>query len=215
VVGVVFGVLAVAAGFTVVQTCAMSLLVFTGASQFAAVSVIAAGGTAVAAAGSALLLAGRNALYGPVVAPWLHGDSIPVRAAAAQLIIDESTAIGAAQTAGQRRRGFLSAGLSVYVMWNLGTLIGAVGGDLLGDLDAWGLDAAFPAAFVALLIPHLQRRTGRIAAAVGAGVAAVSVPLVPAGVPVLLAVLGAFVGAIVAGRSASPLAADTSAGPHP
>lgn len=201
VVGLAFGVLARAEGLTVAQACAMSLLVFTGASQLAAVSVIGAGGSAVAAAASALLLAGRNALYGPVVAPWLTRDRRSTRAVAAQLIIDESAGVGAAQGSDRlRRRGFWAAGAGVYVCWNLGTLAGAVAGGALGDLDRWGLDAAFPAAFVALLAPHLRRPSGRTAALVAGAVAIVAVPIVPTGLPVVLGAVGAAAGAAHAAR---------------
>lgn len=207
VVGAVFGVLARGAGLGVVETCTMSLLVFTGASQLTAVSVVASGGAAIAAAASALLLAGRNALYGAVVAPWLEQDGRIARLVATQLVIDESTGIGAAQADPRaRRRGFWAAGASVYVFWNLGTLLGALAGSGLGERDvrAWGLDAAFPAAFVALLIPHLRTRSGRAATLVGTAVAAVAVSFLPAGVPVLVASVGAAVGAVVAHREGRP-----------
>jgi len=202
VVGLAFGVLARAEGLSVAQACAMSLLVFTGASQLAAVSIVGAGGSALAASVSALLLAGRNALYGPVVAPWLAGDRRATRAVAAQLIIDESAGVGAAQPdPTRRRRGFWAAGLGVYVCWNLGTAVGAIAGGALGDLDAWGLDAAFPAAFVALLAPHLQRPSGRTAAAVAGVVATASLALVPTGLPVVLGAVGAAAGALHAART--------------
>ena len=130
VVGVVFGVLARSAGLSVAQACAMSLLVFTGASQFAAVGIVGAGGSGAAAIGSALLLAARNTLYGPVVERWFRRDRVVVRAALAQVVIDESTGVGAAQsTDADRRRGFIATGIGVYVLWNLGTLVGAVAGE--------------------------------------------------------------------------------------
>ena len=206
VVGVAFGVLARATGLSVAKTCAMSLLVFTGASQFAAVGVIGAGGTGLAALGSALLLASRNTLYGPVVAQWFGRDPLPRRAVLAQLIIDESTGIGSAQPDhASRRVGFIAGGLGVYIFWNLGTLAGALLGDVVGSVEAWGLDAAFPAAFVALLWPHLEHRPGRVAALVGGVITLVTVPVLPVGVhlgsvadavlrvgvPILLASLGA------------------------
>jgi len=188
VVGVVFGVLARASGLSVEKACAMSLLVFTGASQLAAVSVIAAGGTAIAAVASAMLLAVRNALYGPVVAHWFGRDSLPTRLAVTQVIIDESAGVGAAQPdPTDARRGFLAAGLGVYVCWNLGTLVGALAGDLVGDPTRWGLDAAFPAAFVALLAPHVTNRPGRVAAIVAAAVTVATAPWLPAGAPILIA----------------------------
>jgi len=190
-VGVAFGVLAEAEGLSVAKACALSLLVFTGASQFAAVSVLGAGGTLGAALGSALLLSVRNGLYGPVVARWFGGDPPLRKAGVAQIIIDESTAVGAAQpTVEESRKGFLAGGLGVYVAWNLGTLLGALGGSALGDTDRWGLDAAFPAAFVALLAPHVRTRPGQVAAVAAAAICVATVPGLPAGIPVLLGAIG-------------------------
>jgi 4-azaleucine resistance transporter AzlC len=188
--GVSFGVLAVAAGLSVPQTCAMSLFVFTGASQFAAVGVLAAGGGALAALAPALLLGARNAVYGMVVAPVLRGRVL-ARAAQAHLVIDESTAMARAQDdPALARRAFLATGLSVFVLWNLGTAAGALAGGGLGDPRALGLDAMFPAAFLALLAPQLRRRGAPPAALIGAAIAVALVPVAPAGVPILAAALG-------------------------
>jgi 4-azaleucine resistance transporter AzlC len=188
--GVSFGVLAVAAGLSVPQACAMSLLMFTGASQFAAIGVLAAGGGALAAAAPALLLAARNAVYGMVVAPVLRGRTL-ARAAQAHLVIDESTAMARAQDdPALARRAFLATGLSVFVLWNLGTAAGALAGGGLGDPRALGFDAMFPAAFLALLAPQLRRRGAPVAAAAGAAVAVALVPVAPAGVPILAAAFG-------------------------
>lgn len=200
-VGIVFGVLARSSGLSVAKTCAMSLLVFTGASQLAAVGVIGSGGSSAAALGSALLLAARNTLYGPVVAPWFADRSRATRAGVAQIIIDESTGMGAAQdTPSERRTGFLAAGLGTYVAWNSGTLLGAVAGDLIGDLQKWGLDAAFPAVYVAMLAPHLRSRPGRFGALIAGAVAVATVPLLPIGVPILVSTVGAVAGAALAHR---------------
>jgi 4-azaleucine resistance transporter AzlC len=156
-----FGVLAVQAGLTTAQTCVMSLLVFTGASQFAAVGVISSGGSPYAALGSALLLAARNAVYGLAMSQVLPEGRVR-RLVAAQFVIDESTAMALAQREPRRRiEAFWATGLGIYVFWNLGTLIGAVVGDRLSDPAALGLDAAFPAGFVALLVPHLRKPGGR------------------------------------------------------
>ena len=188
--GVSFGVLATTAGLTVAQACAMSLLVFTGASQFAAVGVIAAGGSLGSAFGSALLLAARNAAYGVAMAPTMAGRSLGRRLLSAQIVIDESTAIATAQPGRvAREHAFWATGLAVFVCWNAGTALGAVAGDAIGDPEALGLDAAFPAGFVALVMPHLRSRRGRVAAAGGALVALVLVPLAPAGVPIVAAAL--------------------------
>jgi 4-azaleucine resistance transporter AzlC len=192
--GISFGVLASASGLSVAKACALSLLVFTGASQFAAVSVIGRGGSSAAAVGSALLLAARNGVYGLTMARILE-RGLGRRALASQLVIDESTAMATAQAdVPNARRAFWATGLAIYACWNLGTLIGAVGGGAIGHPETLGLDAAFPAGFLALLVPHLKRMDGRLAALVGSGVSLVFIPFVPVGVPILLAVVGALAG---------------------
>ena len=188
--GVTFGVLAVSAGLTALQAQAMSLFVFTGASQFAAVGVIDSGGTPAAALGSALLLAARNGMYGLALSTTVKGGRLR-RLLAAQLVIDESAAMASAQPdPAQAERAFFLTGLSVFFFWNLGTLLGAVGGNAIGDPETYGLDAAFPAGFVALMAPHLRKRPGLIAAVVGGLIALVTIPLLPAGAPILVASLG-------------------------
>lgn len=192
--GVSFGLFAVTAGLSPAKACAMSLLVFTGASQFAAVGVVAAGGSPLAAIGSALLLAARNGVYGLSLASTI-GGRLPRRLLAAQLVIDESTALAKAQPdRGTQERAFWSAGLGVFLFWNIGTLIGALGGNLIGDPKAWGLDVAFPAAFVALMPPHLAKVGGKQAALLGGALALVLSPILPAGVPILVAALACLVG---------------------
>jgi len=195
-----YGVLAVAGGLSVAQTCVMSVLVFTGASQFAVVGVLGAGGSTAAALAPALLLAARNGLYGLSLVPVLRGGRVR-RAAEAQLIIDESTAMARAQDdPAAAHRAFLLTGLSVFVCWNAGTLAGALAGEGLGDPQALGLDAMFPAAFLALLAPQLRRPGAPAAAVAGAVLAVALVPLVPAGVPVLVAVAGVLPGMVVVRR---------------
>jgi predicted branched-subunit amino acid permease len=169
-----------------VQACALSLLVFTGASQFALVGVLGSGGSAVAAVAGALLLGSRNTLYA-VRLSTLVPTRGPRRLAAAQLTIDESTAMATAAPPGLAGLGFWATGLSVYVLWNLATLLGALGAARLGDPAALGLDAAVPAAFLALLAPQLRNGTAARVAVAGALLTLVAVPLTPAGVPVLLA----------------------------
>jgi 4-azaleucine resistance transporter AzlC len=192
--GVSFGVLAVASGLSVAKTSALSLLVFTGASQFAAVGVIGSGGSPFAALGSALLLAARNSAYGLVLAPDLRGP-LWRRLVASQFVLDESTAMAMAQPEPRdRARAFWATGLAVFVCWNIGTLAGAVGAGAIGDPKTFGLDAAFPAGFVVLIAPHLRRLDGRIAAVLGAAIALVLVPIAPPGVPIIAAGLGALVG---------------------
>lgn len=185
-----FGVLAVDAGLSVAQTCAMSALVFTGASQFAVVGVLGAGGGAAAALAPALLLAARNAVYGVALVPVLRGSRAS-RAVQAQLVIDESMAMAQSQEDPHAaRRAFLATGLSVFVFWNLGTLVGALAGGGLGDPRSFGLDAMFPAAFLALLVPQLRRPGVPVAAVAGALIAVVLLPVTPAGLPIIAAVLG-------------------------
>jgi len=184
--GLSFGAAGITAGLSTLQTCALSLLLFTGASQFALVGVLGAGGSAVAAVASALLLGTRNTLYAVRLSS-LVPQAGPRRLVAAQLTIDESTAMAIAAPPGLAATGFWSTGASIYVLWNLATLLGAVGAARLGDPGVLGLDAAVPAAFLALLWPQLRDR-GLVAVAVAGGlIALVAVPFVPAGVPVLLA----------------------------
>jgi len=188
-----FGVTSVSAGASVAQTCAMSLLVFTGASQFSAVSVLGSGGSAASAFGGAALLAARNSVYGLAMAPHLKGR-LGVRLLAAQWTIDESTAMAAAQTDERHRRAaFWITGGSIYLFWNIGTLIGAVLGSAI-DPEVYGLDAAFPAAFVAMLWPLLRERRSAAAAGIGAVLCLVLIPFTPVGVPILAASLGILVG---------------------
>ena len=143
-VGTSFGLFAVTSGLSTPQACALSLLTFTGASQFALVSAVAAGGTPIAAVGSALLLGARNGVYGLAMSRVITG-SLPRRLVAAQLVLDESTALAMAQPErSDQQRAFWSAGISVFVCWNLGTVIGALVGSKIGSPDAWGLDAEFP-----------------------------------------------------------------------
>ncbi|HUO74124.1 MAG TPA: AzlC family ABC transporter permease [Solirubrobacteraceae bacterium] len=196
--GVSFGVLAVAAGLTPTQACVMSMLTFTGASQFACIGVLAAGGSALAAMGPAVMLAVRNAAYGLSLAPILPGR-LRDRALLAQLVIDESTAMARAQDdPAAARLAFLLTGVSVWLCWNVGTLAGALLGGGLGDPRALGLDAMFPAAFLALLAPQLRRPGAPVAAVAGAVIAVAVLPFAPAGVPVIAALAGVVPGVLVA-----------------
>src|SRR3954447_18424219 len=147
--GLSFGALATASGLSVPQACAMSLLIFTGASPFAFVGLI--GGGAAAAVATALLLGARNALYGLRLAPYLRP-----RPLAAHLVIDESAAMAVRDTPDDLRLGFWSAGIAVFAFWNLATLTRALAGNAISDRSAFGLDAAAPAAFLALLAPRLS-----------------------------------------------------------
>src|SRR3954447_25828529 len=180
-----FGVLSVAAGFSVAQTCVMSLVALTGASQFTFVSVMGAGGGAVAALPPALLLAARNGIYALSLGSVLRARGWR-RAVDAHLVIDESTAMAHAQRdAADKRRGFVLTALAIFACWNAGTLAGALAGGVLGDPRSFGLDAIFPAVFLALLVPQLRSGAAVRAALAGAAIAAVLLPVAPAGVPVM------------------------------
>jgi 4-azaleucine resistance transporter AzlC len=191
--GLSFGVLAADSGLGTAKAAVMSLLIFSGGSQFASVSVVVAGGSQAAAVVSGLLLNVRLLAFGISVAPLL-GPGRLRRLFGAQLVVDETTALGTA--VGDRRlarHAFWLTGLAIYVGWNLATVLGAEAGQLFGDPEAIGLDGAFPAVFVALLVPRLRDPASRWAALVGAAVALVLVPVVPPGVPVVAASLGAVV----------------------
>jgi 4-azaleucine resistance transporter AzlC len=185
--GVSFGAVSVAAGLSVPQTCALSLVMFTGASQFAFVGVVAAGGAPLNGALTALMLGTRNTLYGLKLAPLLQLTGWR-RPAAAHLVIDESTAMSVTrETRELARTGFAATGVAVFALWNLFTLIGAVAGNLIGDPRTYGLDAAVGGAFLALLWPRLADSRNRLIAVCAAAVALGVVPITAAGVPVLVA----------------------------
>jgi predicted branched-subunit amino acid permease len=181
-----FGAISTAAGLSVLQTSALSLLMFTGASQFAMVALIGGGGSPLAGAATAVLLGTRNAFYGLRLSRILDRR----RPLAAQFVIDETTAMAvAAESDEAGRLAFWATGIAVFTCWNLGTVIGALGAQAIPDPKTLGLDAAAPAAFVALLAPRMKGRATWTVAATAALVALASVPFVPAGVPVLLAAL--------------------------
>ncbi|MGZ4492721.1 MAG: AzlC family ABC transporter permease [Nocardioidaceae bacterium] len=195
--GISFGAIAVAAGLSVVQTCALSALVFTGASQFALVGVLASGGAPLSGALTALMLGTRNTLYGLRLAPLLDWRGWR-RVGAAQLVIDESTAMSINRgSTTDARTGFLSTGIAVFVLWNLATLGGGLAGRALGDPRTYGLDAAVGGAFLALLWPRLKDRRNQVVAVLGAALALGLVPVTAAGVPVLAAALVALVAGVV------------------
>lgn len=185
--GVSFGALSVAAGLSLAQTVALSLLMFTGGSQFAFIGVVGAGGSGAAAVATAGLLGARNALYGAIMAPLL-GLRGWRRLVAAHVTIDESTAVATAQRHRPTARlAFWWTGLGVLLLWNAATAVGALVGNALGDPSRWGLDAAAAAAFLALLWPRLADRGARLVAACAVVVAITLTPVAPAGVPVLAA----------------------------
>ena len=212
--GISFGALAVALGFSVWQTMVLSLLMFSGASQFAFVGIIGTGG--VAAAGAAIASAGllgiRNGLYALRMSP-LVGPGFWKRALAGHLTVDESTAVAISQTDQESaRQGFWTTALVLYVGWNLATLVGALAGDALGDVRAWGLDAVAAAAFLGLLWPRLVSKEPIAVAVAAAAVTVVLIPVVPAGIPVLAAAAVGIVLAIYRHRVAPPEPAPTDRG---
>ena len=203
-VGVPFGVLATTAGLSFGKAMVMSLLVFTGASQFAAVGVLDAGGSPFSAVGSALLLGARNSLYGIRLSGLLAPLGLR-RVVASQLVIDESTAMSVAQTVDRSAlEAFWWTGLGVYFFWNSGTALGAWLGDLIGDPETWGLDVAFPASFVALVGSQLTDRPSRAAAIAGVVIALVAVPFSPSGLPILLAAFAVVPGLAIVNRGLNP-----------
>lgn len=193
--GISFGALAITSGLDLWQTIALSTLMFTGASQFALVSVLAGGGAPIAAVASSALLGMRNTFYAVRIRQILRPGV--VRAVpAAQLTIDESTAMALAHYDRPTPRpglAFWATGLSVFVLWNLGTIIGALGATAIGDPTRWGLDAAVPAAFLALLWPQITNRRLLAVALLAAVVGIALTPALAPGLPVLCAALVPFV----------------------
>ena len=185
--GIAFGAASVANGFSVVQSCLLSLLTFSGASQFAVVGVLGAGGSALSGIVTASLLGFRNGLYGVIMAPRLKVKGFK-RVIAAQLTIDESTgvALGAEKRSDDAmRHGFWLTGIGVFVFWNLFTLAGALGAQAMGDNRAWGLDAAVPAAFLGLVWPRLENNRDRGLAVASIIFAIAMTPILPAGLPII------------------------------
>ncbi|PSK91822.1 putative branched-subunit amino acid permease [Murinocardiopsis flavida] len=207
--GIAFGTAAVTAGLSVGQSVVLSLVAFTGASQFALVGVVAGGGNVLAGAVGALLLGGRNTLYGLRLADvlgWRGGS----RALAAHGVIDETTAVTLAQS-GRRdaRTAFAVTFGTLYVLWNATTLIGAVAVGHIGDPNALGLDAVGPAIFLALLWPRLKEGRSTLAVALlGAAIALGLTPLLPPGVPVMLAAVAALIGVTRPAGPPAPAAGD-------
>lgn len=203
--GIAFGISCSNAGLSVWQAAGFSSLVFTGGSQFAAVGVLKDGGAPASAIASALLLGLRSLAYGVVMTPYLTGP-IWTRALDSQLMIDESVAVGtAASTPALVRYGYRWGGLSVFVFWNITTVIGALIGSNAGDLiEKFGIDAAIPASFLALVWPRLRDRRQLPIAALGALIALVLIPLTPPGIPILAAGFAAVLGLREASGASRP-----------
>ena len=181
--GAAFGAASIAAGFSVVQTSLLSLLTFSGASQFAVIGVIGAGGSAISAIATATLLGFRNGLYGLRMAPLLKVRGLS-RVLAAHVTIDESTGVALSQESrGEEamRSGFWLTGIGVFIFWNLFTLAGAFGAQAMGNPAAWGLDAAVPAAFLGLVWPRLVTNTDRFISLAAVALALVLIPISPSG----------------------------------
>ncbi|MFI9359647.1 AzlC family ABC transporter permease [Kitasatospora sp. NPDC053057] len=189
-VGASFGAISVSGGLPLWVPMALSLLVFAGGSQFAAVGVVLSGGGALAAVATGLVLNARLLPFGFAVADVLQGPWWR-RLLGAQLLTDESAAFVLQQHEPRRRRAaFWICGASLFVVWNVAVLLGGLAGGLIGDTDVLGLDAAFPAVLLALVLPSLRDRGTRTAALTGAAVAVAVTPFVPAGLPVLFALAG-------------------------
>ena len=189
--GTAFGAAGVAAGFSILQTCLLSLLTFSGASQFAVVGVMGAGGSALSGIATASLLGIRNGLYGLRMAPVLSVRGVK-RIVAAQVTIDESTGVAIGQEdrgIAAMKLGFWLTGFGVYFFWNLFTLAGALGAQAMGDPSAWGLDAAVPAAFLGLVWPRLYGKFERALAIAAVFLSLALTPYVAAGIPIIATAL--------------------------
>ncbi|CAN5658639.1 hypothetical protein BH18ACT17_BH18ACT17_10970 [soil metagenome] len=201
--GVSFGVLARAAGMGTLAPIVMSLTTFAGSAQFAATSILDVGGTVASAVTAAVLL---NARYGPIgvsVAPYLTGGWWS-RFLHAQLTVDETWAIAAEGEGRFDQRALLGAGVTLYAAWVIGTTLGVAFGDVIGDPSRLGLDAAFPALFLALLVTQLRVRRAVAAAVLGAGIAVALTPFTPAGVPIIAAGLACLLGLVPARDAEEP-----------
>ena len=191
--GAAFGAAGITAEFSILQTCLLSLLLFSGASQFAVVGIMGAGGSAVSAIATATLLGFRNALYGLQLAPILKVTGLK-RIIASQITIDESTAVSTLQSNdSDRRRAFYLTGFGVYIFWNLFTFLGALGASAIGDPSVWGLDAAVPAAFCGLVWPRLKDKRLFLISACAIILALLLTPITPAGIPIITTVLLAII----------------------
>ena len=189
--GISFGAIGVAAGLDVLSVMLLSLLMFSGASQFAFVGVVAAGGAPITAITSAWLMGIRNSFYALRLTTVLGPRGL-FKVLTAQLTIDESNAVSAAQIEPKDQKfGYWATGVAVFVFWNSATLTGALAGNLIGSVEEFGLDAAAAAAFLGLLWPRLRNQWQL--AALGALVAIITTPVLPSGVPILLAAAVALV----------------------
>jgi 4-azaleucine resistance transporter AzlC len=198
IVGVSFGAITVSSGLPVWLPMVLSVAVFAGAAQFMFVGLVASGGNPIAAAVTGLLVNVRHVPFGFAVGDLL-GKGWARRVAGSHLMVDETVAFALVQRDPERRRAvYWACGISLFVCWNLGVMIGAFGGSVVNDTDAFGMDAAFPAVLLALVLPSLRDAATRRASLVGVVIALATAPFLPAGLPVLLALLG--LGAGLTGR---------------
>ncbi|GAA2772864.1 AzlC family ABC transporter permease [Kitasatospora cinereorecta] len=202
IVGASFGAISVSGGLPLWVPVVLSVVVFAGGSQFAAVGVLLAGGSPLAAVAAGLVLNARLLPFGFAVADLLDGPWWR-RLLRAHLLTDESVAFALQQSDPRRRRAaYLTCGATLFVSWNIAVLLGAAAGTAIGDTDALGLDAAFPAVLLALVLPVLRtERPTRNAALLGAALAVAATPFLPPGVPILLALAGL----LLAGRRRGPV----------
>ncbi|MFH5209899.1 AzlC family ABC transporter permease [Antrihabitans sp. NCIMB 15449] len=194
IVGISFGAIAVGAGFPIWLPMLLSVVVFAGAAQFMFIGIVAAGGNPIAAVAAGLLVNARHIPFGFAIGDVI-GDRWAEKVVGAHLMIDESVAFTLAQRDRAKRRAtYWLTGIGLFICWNLGVVAGAIGGSAVGDTDAFGLDAAFPAVLLALILPSLRDPATRRAALAGGVIALATTPFLPAGVPVLLALAGVLVG---------------------
>jgi predicted branched-subunit amino acid permease len=189
--GAAFGAASVAAGFSIAQTCALSLLLFSGASQFAVVGVMGAGGSPISAIATGALLGIRNGLYAMRMSPILKFQGLK-KLIGAQITIDESTGVALSQEGrgeAAMRQGFIATGIGVFFFWNFFTLIGAIGAAAIGNPSMWGLDAAVPAAFLGLVWPRLTNSVTKVSAITAVVLALVLTPVLNPGLPIIATVV--------------------------
>jgi branched chain amino acid efflux pump len=193
-VGVSYGAIAVSSGFPLWLPMLMSLLVFAGASQFMFIGIVAAGGNPFAAVLAGLLANARHLPFGFAIGDVL-GRRWTARLAGSHLMVDESVAFALAQREAHRRRAaYWACGIGLFTCWNLGVVAGAFAGTAISDTDVFGLDAAFPAVLLALVLPSLRDKAARLPVLIGVAVALAATPFLPAGLPVLLALAGVLAG---------------------
>lgn len=194
IVGMSFGAIAVASGLPMWLPMLLSLLVFAGAAQFIFIGIVASGGNPIAGVVAGLLVNARHVPFGFAIGD-IFGSGMLRRIAGSHVMIDETVAFALAQRETTRRRAaYWTCGIALFVCWNVGVVLGVLAGSVISDTSAFGLDAAFPAVLLALLVPSLREAGPRRAALAGGVIALATAPLLPAGLPVLLALVGVLAG---------------------